>query len=48
MLDRYHEGFGDGYAHALHEIFLKISEVEGLDAYTIDIISDMIEYDENF
>jgi hypothetical protein len=41
---RYHEGFVDGYEYALYEIFTKISEIEGLDPYTIETISDMIEY----
>ena len=44
MSDRYREGFIDGYEYALDQIFAKISEIEGLDSYTIDKISDMIEY----
>jgi hypothetical protein len=42
-MDQYKEGFVDGYAYAREEIFDKISEVEGLDDWTIDQICDMIE-----
>jgi hypothetical protein len=44
MSDKYREGFVDGYEYARDEIFAKISEIEGLDSYTIERISDMIEY----
>jgi hypothetical protein len=42
-MDQYKEGFADGYSYARDEIFAKISEVEGLDSYTIEMICDMLE-----
>jgi hypothetical protein len=42
-MDQYKVGFADGYSYARDEIFSRISEVEGLDSYTIEMICDMIE-----
>ena len=42
-MEQYKEGFADGSSYARDEIFSKISEVEGLDSYTIEMICDMLE-----
>ena len=42
-MEQYKEGFADVYSYARDEIFSKISEVEGLDSYTIEMICDMLE-----
>ena len=39
----YKEGFQDGYTYAKEEIVDKLSEVEGLGSWTIEVICDMIE-----
>ena len=39
----YKEGFQDGYIYAKEEIVEKLSEVEGLDSWTLEVICDMIE-----
>jgi hypothetical protein len=42
-MEQYKEGFVDGYEYAREEILEKISEVEGLDSWTIERLCDMIE-----
>jgi len=39
----YKEGFQDGYIYAKEELVEKLSEVEGLDSWTLEVICDMIE-----
>jgi hypothetical protein len=42
-MSEYKEGFQDGYVYAREELAEKISEVDGLDSWTIEQICDMIE-----
>ena len=42
-MNDYKEGFTDGYLFAKEELVEKLSEVEGLDNWTIDQICDLIE-----
>lgn len=42
----YKEGFTDGYIFAKEELVERLSEVEGLDSWTIDRILEMIERNE--
>jgi hypothetical protein len=42
-MEQYKDGFVDGYVYAREEILERISEVEGLDSWTIEQICDMIE-----
>jgi hypothetical protein len=39
----YKEGFKDGYIYAKEELVERLSEVEGLDSWTIEQICNMIE-----
>jgi hypothetical protein len=39
----YKEGFTDGYIFAKEELVDNLSEIEGLDSWTIDQICNMIE-----
>ena len=45
-MEQYKEGFQDGYTYAKEEIVDKLSEVEGLDSWTVERICDMIERNE--
>ena len=45
-MEQYKEGFQDGYTYAKEELVDKISEVEGLDSWTVERICDMIERNE--
>jgi len=42
-MTEYKEGFQDGYLFAKEELVDRLSEVEGLDDWTIDQICNMIE-----
>ena len=42
-MDQYKEGFSDGYLFAKEELVERLSEVDGLDDWTIDQICNMIE-----
>jgi hypothetical protein len=42
-MSEYKEGFQDGYTYAKEELVEKLSEVEGLDSWTLEVICDMIE-----
>jgi|Laugrespbdmm15sd_2_1035082.scaffolds.fasta_scaffold379745_2 hypothetical protein len=42
-MEQYKEGFQDGYLFAKEELVERLSEVEGLDDWTIDQICNMIE-----
>ena len=42
-MEQYKEGFQDGYLFAKEELVERLSEVEGLDPWTIDKICEMIE-----
>jgi hypothetical protein len=42
-MTEYKEGFTDGYIFAKEELVERLSEVEGLDDWTIDQICNMIE-----
>jgi hypothetical protein len=42
-MNDYKEGFTDGYIFAKEELVDNLSEVEGLDNWTIDEICDLIE-----
>ena len=42
----YKEGFQDGYIYAKEELVEKLSEAEGLDSWTLEVICDMIERNE--
>jgi hypothetical protein len=44
-MEQYKEGFQDGYIFAKEELVERLSEVEGLDNWTIDKICDLIEND---
>ena len=45
-MSEYKEGFTDGYIFAKEELVERLSEVEGLDSWTIDRICEMIERNE--
>jgi hypothetical protein len=45
-MEQYKEGFHDGYTYAKEEFVDKLSEVEGLDSWTVERICDMIERNE--
>jgi hypothetical protein len=45
-MSEYKEGFTDGYIFAKEELVERLSEVEGLDDWTIDQIYNMIERNE--
>jgi hypothetical protein len=42
-MSEYKEGFQDGYIFAKEELVEKLSEIEGLDDWTVQKICDMIE-----
>ena len=42
-MNDYKEGFTDGYIFAKEELVERLSELEGLDSWTIEQICDMIE-----
>jgi len=42
-MEQYKEGYQDGYLFAKEELVERLSEVEGLDDWTIDQICNMIE-----
>ena len=42
-MEQYKEGFQDGYLFAKEELVDRLSEVEGLDDWTVDQICDLIE-----
>jgi hypothetical protein len=42
-MEQYKEGFQDGYIFAKEELVERLSEVNGLDDWTIDQICNMIE-----
>lgn len=42
-MSEYKEGFTDGYIFAKEELVERLSEIEGLDSWTIDQICNMIE-----
>jgi hypothetical protein len=42
-MEQYKEGFTDGYIFAKEELVERLSEVEGLDDWTIEQICNMIE-----
>jgi hypothetical protein len=42
-MEQYKEGFSDGYLFAKEELVERLSEVDGLDDWTIDQICNMIE-----
>lgn len=42
-MNEYRDGFTDGYIFAKDELVERLSEVEGLDNWTIEQICDMIE-----
>ena len=42
-MEQYKEGFTDGYIFAKEELVERLSEVEGLDDWTVDQICNMIE-----
>ena len=45
-MSEYKEGFTDGYIFAKEELVERLSELEGLDSWTIERICDMIERNE--
>ena len=45
-MSEYKEGFTDGYIFAKEELVERLSEVKGLDDWTIDQICNMIERNE--
>jgi len=45
-MTEYKEGFTDGYIFAKEELVERLSEVEGLDDWTVDRICDLIERNE--
>jgi hypothetical protein len=45
-MSEYKQGFTDGYIFAKEELVERLSEVEGLDDWTIDQICNMIERNE--
>ena len=45
-MTEYKEGFTDGYIFAKEELVERLSEVEGLDEWTVDRICDLIERNE--
>ncbi len=42
-MSEYKEGFQDGYVFAKEELVERLSDLEGLDDWTIEQICDMIE-----
>jgi len=42
-MTEYKEGFTDGYIFAKEELVERLSEIEGLDYWTIEQICDLIE-----
>jgi hypothetical protein len=42
-MSEYKEGFTDGYIFAKEELVERLSEVDGLDDWTVDQICNMIE-----
>ena len=42
-MNEYKDGFTDGYAFAKDELVERLSELEGLDDWTIEQICDLIE-----
>jgi len=42
-MSEYKEGFQDGYIFAKEELVERLSEIQGLDDWTIEQICDMIE-----
>jgi hypothetical protein len=42
-MNEYRDGFTDGYIFAKEELVERLSEVEGLDSWTIERICDLIE-----
>ena len=42
-MEQYKEGFTDGYIFAKEELVERLSEVDGLDDWTVDQICNMIE-----
>jgi hypothetical protein len=42
-MEQYKEGFTDGYLFAKEELVERLSEVKGLDDWTVDQICDLIE-----
>ena len=42
-MTEYREGFQDGYLYAKEELVERLSEIEGLDDWTIEQICEMIE-----
>ena len=42
-MEQYKEGFQDGYIFAKEELVERLSEVDGLDDWTVDQICNMIE-----
>jgi hypothetical protein len=45
-MSEYKEGFTDGYIFAKEELMERLSELDGLDSWTIERICDMIERNE--
>ena len=45
-MEQYKEGFADGYSFAKEELVERLSEIDGLDDWTIDQICNMIERNE--
>ena len=45
-MNEYRDGFTDGYIFAKEELVERLSEVDGLDPWTIDKICEMIEGNE--
>ena len=45
-MSEYKEGFTDGYIFAKEELVERLSEVDGLDDWTVDRICEMIEKNE--
>ena len=42
-MNEYRDGFTDGYIFAKEELVERLSEIEGLDDWTVDQICNMIE-----
>jgi hypothetical protein len=42
-MSEYKEGFTDGYIFAKEELVERLSELDGLDDWTVDQICDLIE-----
>jgi len=45
-MSEYKEGFTDGYIFAKEELVERLSELDGLDSWTIERICDLIERNE--